>query len=130
MQHKSILVIEDDADLNEFLLRYLTLTGYRVHNAYSVEEALDALCYDELPDVVISDVDLWDGDCTPILNLLETPGYNHIPVILSSGYEFTFHDEMVMARAQYFLPKPLSPRSLSRLVKTLVSNSSSPALQQ
>ncbi|MFN8374893.1 MAG: response regulator [Anaerolineae bacterium] len=130
MKRKSILVIEDDVDFNGFLCRYLTLIGYQVTSVYSAEEALDALHYKTLPDVVISDVDLWDGDCTPILNLLEEPGYHHIPVILSSGYDFSFHDELAMARAQYFLPKPLSPRSLSRLVKSLVANAAAPALQQ
>lgn len=119
MERKKILVIEDDFDFNGFMVKYLTRNGYSVKNVYSCEEAMNALLYNELPDIVIADIELWDGNCLPILELLEEPDYEHITVILSTGYAFAPRNYNInMARIKQFLLKPVDPRSLSLLVKS------------
>jgi DNA-binding response OmpR family regulator len=119
MNTVKILVIEDDVDLNGFFRKYLTVQGYNVKSIYSCEEALNTLIYDEIPDVVIVDLELWDGNCLPILELLEKPKYKSVKVIVCSGYTVSSDYDINMDRVHQFLLKPVSPRSLSLLVKSL-----------
>src|SRR5690349_5292719 len=50
----SVLVVEDDRAIQELLVQWLARSGYAVTQAYSAEEAIDAI-HQELPDVVILD---------------------------------------------------------------------------
>lgn len=119
MNTKKILVIEDDFELNGFFRKYLMANGYLVESVYTCEDALDTLFYREVPDVVILDMELWDGNCVPIMELLEEPKYQHVTVIMCSGYTVPQDYNINMDRVQQFLLKPVSPRSLSLLVKSL-----------
>jgi DNA-binding response OmpR family regulator len=119
MNAKRILVIEDDFELNGFFRKYLMANGYIVDSVYSCEDAMNVLMYGDMPDVVIVDMELWDGNCLPIMELLETSPYAHITVIMCSGYTVPQDYHINMDRIQQFLLKPVSPRSLSLLVKSL-----------
>jgi DNA-binding response OmpR family regulator len=119
MNAKRILVIEDDFELNGFFRKYLMANGYVVDSVYSCEDALNSLMHDDIPDVVIVDMELWDGNCVPIMELLEKPKYQDVTVIMCSGYTVPQDYHINMNRVQQYLLKPVSPRSLSLLVKSL-----------
>jgi len=53
---KSILLVEDDADLVELATRWLERDGYTVRNVADGQVALDLLAGDPLPDLVLLDV--------------------------------------------------------------------------
>ncbi|MCR5144905.1 MAG: response regulator transcription factor [Lachnospiraceae bacterium] len=50
-----ILLVEDDTDLNQIVIKHLTMKNYEVRPALNGEEALD-LFYEEHFDLVISDI--------------------------------------------------------------------------
>jgi len=53
---KSILVVEDDADLVELATRWLERDGYAVRSVADGKAALEQLAVDPLPDLVLLDV--------------------------------------------------------------------------
>jgi len=53
---KSILLVEDDADLVELATRWLERDGYAVRSVTDGQVALDLLAADPLPDLVLLDV--------------------------------------------------------------------------
>ncbi len=122
MSEKKILVVEDDPNLNGFYCKYLTKSGYKVETAYSCEEAIDALTFHELPDVVVLDWELCDGDGVEIMSLLEEPEYQSVAVIVCSGHTFPKNYTHHADRIQQFLLKPINPRSLSLLIKAFTGD--------
>jgi CheY-like chemotaxis protein len=114
------LVVEDDINLNRVFCKYLTAAGYEVESVYSRAAAIDFLAYGTAPDAVVVDFELCDGNSVPILRLLEQPEYKHIKVVVCSGNAFSHRYDINEARVNQFLLKPVSPRSLSLLMKSLV----------
>lgn len=53
---KSVLLVEDDADLVELVTHWLEREGYAVRGVVDGQAALDGLAADPLPDLVLLDV--------------------------------------------------------------------------
>ena len=81
----SLLLIEDEEQVREFMTQALTQFGYRVTGAASIAEALQRLKERNDFELVISDVILPDGT-GPVLirSLLES--HPDMPVLLISGH--------------------------------------------
>ena len=65
-----IVVVDDDREMRQSLVRFLERSGYRVVAFPRAEHALDALA-SELPDVVVSDVRMPGMSGLELLNRLE-----------------------------------------------------------
>ena len=111
--HKQVLVIDDDADIRDYVQWLLEDEGYRVMLAPHGAAALDALQQaPRLPDVILLDLQM------PILNgrafrslQLADPRWRTIPVILMSasmGYEATVRELQIAT----VLRKPFLPDAL------------------
>lgn len=74
---KRILVIEDDRLLNQGIAYALKKEGYLVDTVYSAAEAWD--CLNEIPSLILLDVNLPDGDGRDFLKELRKK--NPVPVI-------------------------------------------------
>lgn len=112
---KHVLVLDDDAPFREQLRHALELRGYRISDASSIKEA-HALLDDVLPDLLLIDMALGDGDGVKFLTDLRKQGFS-MPAVVISGYA----DAHLMAvlphdTFQAFLRKPCS---ISDLVSTL-----------
>lgn len=56
MQNKSILIVDDDRDLQSLISAHLTREGFHVMNAYSGEHALEVIEARGLPHVALVDI--------------------------------------------------------------------------
>ena len=81
-----ILIIDDEANIRDLLSRFLSGIGYRVTSASSVSEALRA-ARREPPDLMISDLQLEDGDGLAMIAQLKSE-LPQFPVILLTGVLF------------------------------------------
>lgn len=83
---KHILVVDDETPILELLEEYLTARGYRVTVARSTAEARKT-AQAEAPDLVITDLQLEDGDGLQLVEQLKTLRPD-TPVILLTGVLF------------------------------------------
>ncbi len=90
MQHKNVLVIEDETSLREIFCLVLELEGYHVKGVNNGQEALSyllSLSGDEYPDAIMLDLmmPIMDGN-TFLQKISNFPGLSKIPVIICSGH--------------------------------------------
>lgn len=120
--HKSagILLVEDQADIRQFL-RQLLEKKYNLQVAKSYRQAQEKL-EQHLPDLVISDVALADGNGLDLLRELKnSPRFSHIPVLLLSAFD----DEEnrlrgIRAMADAYIGKPFQVEHLLAVVENLL----------
>ncbi len=83
---KTVLVIDDDAESSEPLVRYLAQAGHGVTYATNGQEAL-AMLNGEIPDVVILDLQMPVMDGIGFLRVLRSYlRWDHIPVFIWTAY--------------------------------------------
>ena len=75
---ENILLVEDNENIMDINARYLTNMGYSVEKAYSVKEA-EALLRDSLPDLIVLDIMLPDGDGVAFCRSVRR--YRSVPVL-------------------------------------------------
>ena len=117
-----VLVADDATDMRVMLRFELEHPGFRVEEAASGREALEAVhgCH---PDVLLLDLTMRDGDGWEVLKELRRGGCPeglHIAVLTGQA------DEMVEQRARaaganVYLAKPISGSDLTRALHRLLS---------
>ena len=115
----SILVVDDDAGLREFVRANLEAEGYSVREAASASEGLAALD-EEPPDLILLDVLMPQMDGWEMLRRVqERHGVDAIQVIMYSGtVEEAGKAEEHGAKA--FIGKPFDPAKLLEATKQLL----------
>ena len=117
----SILIVDDDDRLREFVRVNLEMEGYTVREAASVEQGLAAL-EEESPDLILLDVMMPQVDGWEMLRRVqERHGVGAIPVVMFSGKV----DDETLADAesrgaQAFIGKPFNPQQLIESTKQLL----------
>jgi DNA-binding response OmpR family regulator len=114
----TILIIDDDEQLNERLGRYLRKFDFTVMSATSPGEGL-RLLEKELPDLVILDVMLPEMDGFEALQKMRARG--DVPVIMLTARGDV--DDRITGLdlgADDYLPKPFSPRELVARIQTVL----------
>jgi excisionase family DNA binding protein len=117
-----VLIVDDDAQLREFVRVNLEMDGYVVREAGSADEGLAALD-EEPPDLVLLDVMMPQVDGFEMLRRMQDRhGVGSVPVIMFSGKV----DEETATRAaregaQAFIGKPFDPQALIESTKQLLS---------
>ena len=116
--HPLLLVIEDDAVLNQLLLEQLDAVGYQTHGVGSWSEADDWLQGHE-PRLILSDARLPDGDVMDKL-----PGLvEHTPVVVLTAYGSVQQAVHAIQRgASEYLVKPINPDELQVVVHRALEN--------
>ena len=114
-----ILLVDDNADMRDYVRRVLTAQGYKVDVASNGLSALK-MARSRLPELVLSDVMMPEMDGFELLReLRKDPRTTRLPVILLSaraGQEAVI--EGVQASADDYLVKPLSARELLARIQT------------
>jgi excisionase family DNA binding protein len=118
-----VLIVDDDANLREFLRANLEMDGYLVREAASAEEGL-AVLEDEPPDLILLDVMMPKVDGWEMLRLVrERHGVESIPVVMFSGKVEDEDETAAQERgAQAFIGKPFDPEQLLASTKALLRN--------
>ena len=117
----SILIVDDDERLREFVRVNLEMEGYSVREATSAEEGLAAL-EAEPPDLILLDVMMPQVDGWEMLRRVqERHGVGSIPVIMFSGKvdDDALH-QAASRGAQAFIGKPFNPQQLIESTKQLL----------
>lgn len=84
---KKILIVDNDPDLQELLHLILSEGNYETRSLFSGEQAIETIHQFE-PHLVLLDVMVGDMDGRSICRAIkETPGMEHLPVILVSGIQ-------------------------------------------
>ncbi len=90
LDRRTILVVEDNADVRRVAVSLLEQLGYRVIEVEAAAAALDVIASGKHVDLVFSDVVLPGAADGLALARTLAERYPHIPVVLTTGYTKVF----------------------------------------
>jgi len=124
----TILVVDDDPDLQKLVRTYLSLEGYKMRAALKRDDILAALRQQPPPDLVLLDVQLPDANGFDILDRMRHhPALKSMPVIMLTA-EATRESVLRGLRggADGYVTKPFEPDMLITAVKAVLGLASVP----
>ena len=105
-----VLVVEDDKEIRAFIRSSLSIEGFEVQTAVSVSEA-KAMLHNDLPDVMVLDLGLPDGDGIELVR--EVRKHHNLPILVVSARHQEAQKILLLdAGADDFLTKPFSVAEL------------------
>ncbi len=118
-----MLLVEDDRNLAVAIRMALPADRWEVHVAPQLGDALQALRVLPAPDVIVTELALFEGP--PVAHLFEelarTPALASIPVVAVSGWERALEVAAFYGiPAERVLPKPLDLRHLAAVLDASV----------
>jgi DNA-binding response OmpR family regulator len=125
MSH-SVLIVDDEPMARMLLRLMLVRAGYEVQEAADGYEALAKL-QEQTPSLIILDVMMPGIDGFKVCqNIRQQPETVNTPVImLSAKSDINSVNKGLVSGATKYLTKPVSPESLTRYVKELLTESNS-----
>lgn len=117
MTQKTILSVDDDANIRDYLEALFSDNGYAVLTAANGDEAL-ALLKDHRPDLITLDIEMPDKTGPWISRALSRDSaLANIPIIVITG-----HAELryIIPKAAAFLGKPFNPDEVLRVVRETI----------
>ena len=118
-----ILVVEDDAALNDAYKTILSSAGYQTRTAFNGEEALQ-LAKEEEPDIIFLDLRMPVLDGIGFLRSYQ-PKINHpdVKIIVFSNYDMQqeVDEAYELGAERYVLKAWASPKELIKIVKDTIS---------
>jgi two-component system cell cycle response regulator DivK len=110
---KLILVVEDQEDNRQIIRDMLTFTDYKIMEAESGEQALEAVAT-EPPDLILMDIQLPGIDGYETTRRIKAdPTLRSIPIIAVTSYALSGEEQKARAAGcDEYVPKPYSPRQL------------------
>jgi len=115
-----LLLLEDDLDLSNTLIRYLTKHGYEVDWAKNGERALD-LSYDNRYDLYLFDINVPLMNGIDLLAALRKAGDHTPTIIISALVDISSVTKGFIAGADDYLKKPFDPEELLVRIKAKTS---------
>ncbi len=119
---RTLLLVEDDKLVQNVAIRVLERAGYAVEQASSLREARGRIDEGFVPDLLITDVMLPDGNGRELADTVaeRAPG---APVLFISGYPDDVVSEFGLDGAAItFLQKPFTPAQLRETVADLLES--------
>jgi signal transduction histidine kinase len=118
VKNKNILLIDDDADFCNLLIRFLSPYGFEISSTNSVTSAISILNFSP-PDLIISDFEFYDGGIKALKEYILKRKIT-VPVIGLSGRPI--NQESFSHTTEFFsrvFQKPISLAELLKCVETL-----------
>lgn len=124
MNQASILVIEDDKELNDAYKIVFETAGYDVKTTRGAEEALKYLETAEEPSIIFLDLKMQGMDGIGFLKQYNAPSHPNTTVILFSNYDNQkeVDEAFVLGAERYILKARATPSELIRIVKNIQNN--------
>ena len=120
-QKISVLVIEDEKSICDFISRTLELNGYKVMTAFTGKDGLQAIT-SALPDLVLLDLGLPDMDGNDVIR--ETRKWSGMPIIvISARIQEKEKVEALDAGADDYITKPFGTSELLARIRTAMRHS-------
>ncbi|SMF62085.1 response regulator [Pseudobacteriovorax antillogorgiicola] len=110
-EEKTILVVDDEADLCEILQFDLEDVGYKTLTASQAHEALNQIEKNHV-DLVVSDIRMPGGDGVYLLDSLREKDIENPPVVFVSGFADITVDEAYHKGVNSVFSKPLATEKL------------------
>ncbi|MCP5105488.1 MAG: PAS domain S-box protein [bacterium] len=123
--NETLLVVEDETELREVIVKVLTNYGYKIYAAENGVEALKLYrrLGTETIDAVITDIVMPGMNGKGLADEISTlqPG---VKILYISGYaEETLLEKGISLKEQiYFLPKPFPPQELARKIREILAH--------
>jgi len=127
MAKESVLVIEDDEDIQELVSYNLTKEGYQINCVGSGEDGLRA-AKSKLPNLIVLDLMLPGIDGLEICKLIKgDPKTQHIPIVMltAKGEESDVVTGLELGADDY-ITKPFSPKVLVARIRTILRRKAKP----
>ena len=121
MQHLSILLVEDEKNICDFISTSLSAQDYRISTEHTGKEALPIIT-SQCPDLILLDLGLPDMDGMEIIRQVRT--WSSVPIIVLSAR--TQEQEKVRALdlgADDYLTKPIGTSELLARIRTALRHS-------
>ena len=122
---ESILVVDDERSMREFLEIFLTKEGYQVTLANSGEEACQLLAKQEF-DLLITDIKMKDTDGIDVLKKAKEVSPSSIVVMISAFATAETAVEAMQEGAYDYIPKPFKVKDMKKIVKSALRSKRSP----
>jgi len=118
----SILLVEDNADMRQYLKIVLTQNGYAVSEAENGKLGMEA-ALQTMPDLIITDVMMPEMDGYQLTETLKTnPITSHIPIVILTAKGRTESKiEGYRRGADAYLPKPFSTEELLVRIRQILT---------
>jgi two-component system cell cycle response regulator DivK len=115
---KKILVVEDDQDNREMLIKVLRHNGYRTIEAVDGEEAVDR-AKSENPDLILMDCYIPKMNGYEVTRRLKgDQDFQHIPIIALTAHAMKGdREEALAAGCDGYIAKPINVRELPEQIK-------------
>ena len=122
---KSILLIENNADILENLTEYLELEGYQIFSTNNEKRGIE-LAMEFIPDLIICDMPRPGIDGHKVLRMLiEKDNTSQIPFIFSTTLcEITNRLEALQLGADDYIIKPFELETMLQMAKACISTGS------
>lgn len=113
-----VLIVDDFRDVREMYADFLEFAGFRVVQAETGAEALDA-ARETKPDVILMDVTMPGLDGFTATTLLrQDPAFAATPILMLTAHVFLEHEQQAKAAGcSGFIRKPCLPDDLVRVVR-------------
>lgn len=121
---KNILVVEDDAALNDAYKMILESAGYETRTAYNGQEALKMVKAQE-PDIIFLDLRMPVMDGIEFLKTYQPKTqHKHVKIIVFSNYDMQqeVDEAYELGAERYVLKAWASPKELLKMVKDIEAN--------
>ncbi len=124
MSQPTILVIEDDKELNEAYKMILETAGHLVTTARGGEDALKLLDGAEQPSIIFLDLKMQGMDGIEFLKQYDAPKHPDTTVILFSNYDHQkeVDEAFALGAERYILKARATPGELIRIVENILNN--------
>jgi two-component system cell cycle response regulator DivK len=122
---RKILIVEDNKDNRELVVKVLKLNGYQVIEAVDGKEAIEKTRA-EKPDLILMDLFIPKIDGYEVTKQLKNDGgLQHIPIIALTAQAMKGDMEIALAAGcDGYMPKPIDVRELPRQIKRFLKSNS------
>ncbi len=116
LQDVHVLVVDDEQEVRDVIGEVLEMFGATVSSARSGEEAM-GLVAARVPDVIVTDIAMLNGDGFWLLREVRSRGLLTVPVIAISGHLGESEQKHLLAAGfAYLFPKPILFDDLVRII--------------
>jgi two-component system cell cycle response regulator DivK len=121
---KKVLVVEDDQDNREMVIKVLKHNGYRAIEAVDGEEAIER-AKAENPDLILLDLYIPKMDGYEVTRRLKGDrGLKHIPIIALTAHAMKGNrEEALAAGCDGYIAKPINVRELPQQIEHFLMRS-------
>ncbi len=121
-----LLVVDDEEDILELVVRRLRTMGHQVRTADSAATALTAIERDGMPDAVVLDIDMPDTDGFDLLEQLRKRSPALPALFLTVLWGLEVHDRIQAMGASY-AAKPFTVGQLQTAVTSMLGATGTPS---